>query len=135
MPAPISEAFADQLADPLSALAAMVIVARRHPGIVQWAAQTICAELSAAAPPKSPEGGNGATRPSRKVRGGDHRLAKRDKSDEKLLEAMRQSPDASIGVLAAAIWVKSKRLGPRTRESPRAGADLSNEICRDGPFG
>jgi hypothetical protein len=35
---PLSDHIADQLADPLSALAAMVIVSRRHPGMVQWVA-------------------------------------------------------------------------------------------------
>jgi hypothetical protein len=83
---PLSDHIADQLADPLSALAAMVIVSRRHPGMVQWVAEMLCAE-----PPSRPHsGGNGAKRKP------DDRLTKRDCDDEKLLAAMKSDPDGTI---------------------------------------
>jgi hypothetical protein len=93
----LSDHLAAQLTDPTSALAAAFIIANRHPAILQWAARMIGAEAA-----RTPNG-NGVEphRPTKHK--ADHRLASRDKADERLLEAMKSAPGASIGDLAAAI--------------------------------
>jgi DNA-binding transcriptional ArsR family regulator len=90
--------------DATAALAAAFVIASHHPGILQWAARMVGAEPSAAAPPPNSHGNGAKGLPrARKTHSGDRRVSKRDRDDEALLEAMRQSPDASIGDLAAAI--------------------------------
>jgi DNA-binding transcriptional ArsR family regulator len=105
---PLSEAFAATLrSDSVAALAAAFIIGTHHVDVLRRVVRTLAGTERS---PKLHEGGNGAKRPAavRKGRSGvDRRLAKRDKSDEKLLEAMRLSPNASIGDLALAIG-KSK---------------------------
>jgi hypothetical protein len=107
MPAPISEAFASTLrSDPTAALAALMVIAGAHRELYVWANHAICGATLQSEPPKLHEGGNGAKRPvavRRRRDGGDHRLAKRDKADERLVEAMKSASDASIRAWAKAI--------------------------------
>jgi DNA-binding transcriptional ArsR family regulator len=111
MPAsPLPDTVSDLLrTSSVAALAALLIVANAHREVFAWAAKMIVSP-AAQEPSASPKP-NGAARrrpagrkPASNGRDRiDHRLAKRDKADERLLEAMKVSPGASIGDLAAAI--------------------------------
>ena len=83
-----------------------MIISSAHRELLAWAARTVCAEPPPVPEPQPQPKTNGAARhrkPARKNGGGDSRLTKRERDDEALLEAMRDSPGASIGSWAAAL--------------------------------
>jgi hypothetical protein len=81
MPNPLPDSISDQLRDPTTALAAAVVIASHHPGILQWV-------VGFATPPAERPRSGGRRRP---------RLAKRETDDQALVKAMRSNPDGSIG--------------------------------------
>jgi len=91
MPDPLSDSLAEQLEDPTTALAAAVVIAGLHPGILEWAARTVSAE-------RGPE-----PRRRKAKANGAARLAKRERADEALVKALQLDPTLSIGGLARAI--------------------------------
>jgi hypothetical protein len=91
MPDPLSDSLAEQLEDPTTALAAAVVIAGLHPGILEWAVRTVSAE-------RAPE----PRRRKAKANGGA-RLAKRERTHEALVKALQLDPTLSIGGLARAI--------------------------------
>jgi hypothetical protein len=102
MPTPLSESISTVLrADVTAALAALLVIAGAHRELYLWASHAICGDAPSAAQEPPSRRRPASRKPA--SNGGDRRLAKRGAGDEKLLEAMRVSPGASIGDLAAAI--------------------------------
>ena len=108
MPQPLSDAMVATLrTDPCAALAAIMVVASAHAELMAWAQRT----LSPPAVPHETPGANSANearlgsglkpRKVAKLNGGhgayhDRLRAKRDTDDERLIEAMKQAPEASV---------------------------------------
>jgi DNA-binding transcriptional ArsR family regulator len=105
--------------DPTAALAALMVITAAHAELFAWAARFVCADDAPGGASKSPappkRKGNGAEphrrllkpaprKPSNSV---DAYLAlrreARDRDDESLLEAMRETPEGAIGDWAEAI--------------------------------
>jgi hypothetical protein len=100
MPDPLSDSLAEQLEDPTTALAAAVVIAGLHPGILEWAARTVSAE-PAPEPRRRKQRkvngqGNGRSRAPGRDAYFERLRGKRDRADEALLKAMKAAPVGSI---------------------------------------
>jgi hypothetical protein len=124
MPTPLSDNVSATLrADPTAALGALMVIAGAHAELFAWAARTVCAAGPAGVEPPPRVKGNGvgqnreSSPPARKDQspsglkaqpiGVDAHLARRrkarDRDDESLLEAIRETPEGPIGGWAEAI--------------------------------
>ena len=115
MPSPLSEAFAETLkTNATAALAALMVIADAHREIFAWASRMIGVEPTPQLRPKprakrkngdrrftNASKTNGHREP--RGNGADLRTVKRDADDGKLLEAMRENPEGTIGDLAREI--------------------------------
>jgi hypothetical protein len=116
MPSPLPDSVSATLrSDPTAALGALMVIAGAHAELFRWAARAICVEAPARAEPPPNAKGNdfelrGGRPPAarkRKSNGTDAHFASRrearDRDDDNLLLAMRDSPDRAIGDWAEAI--------------------------------
>jgi len=103
---PLSEAVAAQLSDPTSALAAAFVIGTRHPEILIWVSRMLIGGAEPVQPKPHAARSNGSkpARKSARLNGYlAERRAQRDRDDEGLVRAMRDSPDGPIGSWAVAI--------------------------------
>ena len=105
MPIPLPNSIVDELRDPVSAMAAAFVIARIHEDLFAFVARVVCP--APAAPRrcrrrKAKAHGNGAVQPADDAYL-ERRRARRDRSDEALVETLRLDPTLSIGDLARAI--------------------------------
>lgn len=89
----LSDEIAAALKDPVNALAAAFVIAHHHDGLLDWVANALRVEEPP--PARSPRGSNGHAK--------RRRPARRDTSDQALVDAMQSSPGATIADLARAI--------------------------------
>jgi hypothetical protein len=115
MPTPISDTLSSALrSDSTVALAALMVIASAQRDLLAWAARLVGAEPAAKIAPRPNRARrrrkhNGADRPAKAKRSRadlayhQRRREARDRNDQALLEAVRDSPEGSIGDWAAAV--------------------------------
>jgi hypothetical protein len=114
MSAPLPESVTAALQNPVSALAALLVIASAHREIFTWAMQVIRLEAPPSQSPSSPRDrpphpcakarkpkANGGRKPADTYH--ERRRAQRDDADEDLLEAMRCNRVGPIGAWSEAI--------------------------------
>ena len=93
--------------DSTAALGALMVIGGSNPELLTWAARNGFAEEEPRPELRrrrySRKVNSCSRRRRSKLNGGDCRLARRDRDDENLLQAMRDSPDGPINDWAAAI--------------------------------